>query len=263
LRIARVYTDRPRYGQLVDEDNLVLFDGDPFDLPTELPDGPTVRMSDCRILPPVEPGKIMGIGRNYRAHAEEMSLTLGPTPSVFLKPLETLIPHRGTVVLPSDDVSSHVEHEAEIAVVIGRRARNVPSADWADYVLGFTCANDVSARDLQKSDPQITRGKGFDTFCPLGPWVNTDFARDEPTEVVCLVNGVEKQRATTESLIFPIPTLIEWLSSWTTLNPGDVILTGSPGGTSKLEPGDSVEISVAGVGTLQHFVAATESGIAP
>lgn len=259
MRITRVHIDRPRYGLLVDEDNLVLFDGDPYALPEGAPDGPTVRVSDCRFLPPVEPGKIIGIGRNYRAHAEAMSLAVGPTPSAFLKPLETLVPHRGVVVLPPADVSNHVEHEAEIAVVIGRQARNVGSDDWADYVLGFTCANDVSARDVQKSDPQVTRGKGFDTFCPLGPWVDTDFLRDGATEIVCTVNGIEKQRATTESQIFPIPTLIEWLSSWTTLNPGDVILTGSPGGTSKLEPGDCVEISVTGVGTLQHSVVASES----
>jgi 2-keto-4-pentenoate hydratase/2-oxohepta-3-ene-1,7-dioic acid hydratase in catechol pathway len=260
VRIARVKTDRPRYGVLVGDDAVNLLDGDPFDLPDHMPDGPTVRLSDCELLVPVTPGKILGIGRNYRAHAEEMGLRLGPTPSVFLKPLETLVPHGGTVILPPEDVSNHVEHEAEIAVVIGRRARNVKRGDWADYVLGFTCADDVSARDLQKSDPQITRAKGFDTFCPLGPYVDTGFAREEPTEVVCTVNGAEKQRATTESLVFGIPTLIEWLSSWTTLAPGDVILTGSPGGTSALAPGDSVEISVTGVGVLQHFVSGNGDG---
>ena len=260
MRIARVQTDRPRYGVLIGDDAVSLLDGDPFDLPDHVPDGPTVRLSDCELLVPVTPGKILGIGRNYRAHAEEMGLRLGPTPSVFLKPLETLVPHGGTVILPREDVSDHVEHEAEIAVVIGRWARNVKRGDWADYVLGFSCADDVSARDLQKSDPQITRAKGFDTFCPLGPYVDTGFAHEEPTEVVCTVNGVEKQRATTDSLVFDIPTLIEWLSSWTTLAPGDVILTGSPGGTSALAPGDSVEISVTGVGVLQHFVSGSGDG---
>jgi len=261
VRIARIQTDRPRYGVLVDDDTITLIDDDPFHLDGDVLAGPTVRLSDCTPLPPIAPGKIIGIGRNYRAHAEEMSLSVGATPSVFLKPVETLTSHGGTVILPPETVSNHVEHEAELAVVIGRKARNVKSAQWDDYVLGFTCANDVSARDVQKADPQITRGKGFDTFCPLGPWVETDFPRNGPSEVVCTVNGVEKQRDTTESLIFPIPELIEWLSSWTTLAPGDVILTGSPSGTTKLAPGDSVEISVSGVGTLQHFVAAT--GAAP
>jgi 2-keto-4-pentenoate hydratase/2-oxohepta-3-ene-1,7-dioic acid hydratase in catechol pathway len=237
--------------------------GDPFDLDEEPQGGPTVRLTDCALLPPVRPGKIIGIGRNYRAHADEMALPVSATPSVFFKPIETLIPHGGTVILPPENVSNHVEHEAELAVVIGRPARNVKSADWADYVLGFTCANDVSARDVQKTDPQISRAKGFDTFCVLGPWVETDFPRDEPSEIVCTVNGIEKQRDTTASLLFSVPTLIEWLSSWTTLTPGDVILTGTPAGTSKLAPGDRVEISVTGVGTLQHFVAGSEHGENP
>ena len=260
MRITRIQTDRPRYGVFVDDDTISLLEAEPFDLDDEPQAGPTVRLSDCALLPPVKPGKIIGIGRNYRAHAEEMALPVGATPSVFFKPIETLIPHDGTVILPPEDVSNHVEHEAELAVVIGRRARNVKSVHWADYVLGFTCANDVSARDVQKADPQITRAKGFDTFCPLGPWVETDFPRDEPCEIVCTVNGVEKQRETTDSLIFSIPTLIEWLSSWTTLTPGDVILTGTPAGTSKLAPGDRVEISVTGVGTLQHFVGGSQTG---
>jgi 2-keto-4-pentenoate hydratase/2-oxohepta-3-ene-1,7-dioic acid hydratase in catechol pathway len=254
VRIARVHTDQPRYGVLVDDDTISLLAGEPFDLDARPEHGETVRLSDCTLLPPVRPGKIIGIGRNYRSHADEMALPVTAVPSVFYKPIETLVPHGGSVILPPEDVTSNVEHEAELAVVIGRPARNVKSVDWADYVLGFTCANDVSARDVQKSDPQISRAKGFDTFCPLGPWVDTDFPRDQPCEIVCTVNGVEKQRDTTDSLLFSVPTLIEWLSSWTTLMPGDVILTGTPAGTSKLAPGDRVEISVTGVGTLQHSI---------
>jgi 2-keto-4-pentenoate hydratase/2-oxohepta-3-ene-1,7-dioic acid hydratase in catechol pathway len=260
VRIARIHTDRPRYGVFVDDETIRLLDGEPFDLDGRPQQGTTVQLSDCTLLPPVRPGKIIGIGRNYQSHADEMALPVTAVPSVFFKPAETLIPHGGNVILPPEDVSSNVEHEAELAVVIGRTARNVKSVDWADYVLGFTCADDVSARDVQMADPQISRAKGFDTFCPLGPWVETDFPRDEPTEIVCAVNGIEKQRDTTDSLLFSIPTLIEWLSSWTTLAPGDVILTGTPAGTSKLAPGDRVEISVSGVGTLHHFIVGSGTG---
>ena len=256
MRIGRVMSEgSPSYG-IVDDaaDVISLVAGGPYDEP--ILTGTTIALAKADFLVPVEPTKILAIGRNYAQHAREMGLAVGPNPSVFMKPLQTLLPHGGAVVLPPE--SEHVEHEAEVAVIIGRTARNVSLEDWADYVLGFTAADDVSARDIQKADPQLTRGKGFDTFCPLGPYVDTDFSRDEPTEVVCRVNGVEKQRDSTESLIFSIPFLVSWLSSWTTLSPGDVILTGSPGGTSRLAPGDVVEIAVQGAGTLRHGVVASE-----
>jgi 2-keto-4-pentenoate hydratase/2-oxohepta-3-ene-1,7-dioic acid hydratase in catechol pathway len=185
-----------------------------------------------------------------------MGFELGVAPAVFMKPLQTLVPPDGTVVLPPTSLSSKVEHEGELAVVIGKRARNVKAADAAGYVLGFTCANDVSARDLQKKDTHITRGKGFDTFCPLGPWIETDVDLTAHLAVSCSVNGEERQAGSTRELIYDIPTLIEHLTEWTTLEPGDVILTGSPAGTGPLEPGDAVEVSVEGVGTLRHTVAA-------
>jgi 2-keto-4-pentenoate hydratase/2-oxohepta-3-ene-1,7-dioic acid hydratase in catechol pathway len=258
MHIARVMAEgTPSYGAVDETAGVIsLLAGRPFDEAGRAPTGAVVALAEAEFLVPVEPTKILAVGRNYAQHAAEIGLPIGPTPSVFMKPLQTLVPHGGAVVLPSE--SEHVEHEAEVAIVIGRTARNVPREDWADYVLGFTAADDVSARDIQKADPQLTRGKGYDTFCPLGPYIDTNFSRDEPIEVVGRVNGVEKQRDSTASLVFSIPFLIEWLSSWTTLVPGDVILTGSPGGTSRLAPGDVVEITVQGAGTLRHGVVASE-----
>lgn len=216
----------------------------------------TVRLDACRLLVPVEPTKILAVGRNYAAHAAEMNLELGAVPSVFIKPPQTLLPDGGQVILPDRALSSKVQHEGELAVVIGAVARNVRKEDADDYILGYTCADDVSARDLQKGDPQITRGKGFDTFCPLGPHVETDVTVARTYEVTCTVNGQLRQKGTTDDMIYDIPTQIEFLSGFTTLVPGDVILTGSPVGTGDLVPGDDVEVSIGGVATLRHGVVA-------
>jgi 2-keto-4-pentenoate hydratase/2-oxohepta-3-ene-1,7-dioic acid hydratase in catechol pathway len=214
----------------------------------------TVPLAQCRLLPPAEPTKILGIGRNYAAHAAEMGVAPRTVPSVFLKPVQSLVPHGGNVVLPQRNLSTEVHHEGELAVVIGRRARHVKSCDAAAYVLGLTCANDVSARDIQQNDPQITRAKGFDTFCPLGPHIETDASITAHRDVTCTVNGTLRQAGNTREFLHDIPTLIEFLSAWTTLSPGDVILTGSPAGTGPMSPGDDVEVCIDGVGTLRHGV---------
>ena len=249
--------DGPRYGVLSDDGTTVqLMVGDPFG-EVELSDDFTT-LTQSPGLVPVTPTKVMAIGRNYAQHAEEVGLTIGSAPSAFIKPPQALISHGGTVVLPPRELSARVEHEAELAIVIGRTARNVSAHEAFDYVLGITCANDVTARDLQRRDPQLTRGKGFDTFCPLGLAVETGVRADVDYEVSCRVNGEERQRGNTKDLIYPLPYLIAWLSAWTTLIPGDVILTGSPAGSAELHPGDQVEISVDGVATLSHVVAASD-----
>jgi 2-keto-4-pentenoate hydratase/2-oxohepta-3-ene-1,7-dioic acid hydratase in catechol pathway len=261
VRIVRVDDGRPRFAIVEDDlETLSFISGEPFDREI-VRSGDRTSLSRSRLMTPVSPSKILAIGRNYAAHAREMDLPMGEQPSAFLKPLQTLVPDGGTVVLPPRSVSTHVEHEAELAVVIGRTAHAVKARDAADYILGFTCANDVSARDLQRADPQLTRGKGFDTFCPLGAAIETDVSPYDTYEVVCQVNGEERQRGTTEELIFPIPVLVEWFSSWTTLVPGDVILTGSPAGTGRMEPGDDVRIRVSGVATLRHRVAASDEDV--
>ena len=242
----------PRYGVLRDDEQTVdLLAGDPF--AGVALSGESTTVDDSALMVPVTPTKVVGVGRNYAAHAAEMGLPLGGTTSVFLKPLQTLLRPGGAVVMPPTEVSGHVEHEAEIAVVIGRTARNLSPDEAFGHVLGLTCADDVSARDVQRSDPQLTRGKGFDTFCPLGAWVETDVA-DQDYEITCHVNGELRQKATTAELLYPIPYLIAWISSWTTLVPGDVILTGSPAGTAPLAPGDVVDIEVAGLVALRHGV---------
>lgn len=255
MRLVRVdHGGTPRYGALSPDDIVHLLEGDPFG---ELSfSGEITALSSSPALVPVTPTKVIAVGRNYAGHASEMGFELESNPSVFLKPLQTLLPHGGSVVLPPTTLSGHVEHEAELAVVVGREARNVRAADAFDHILGFTCADDVSARDLQRGDPQLTRGKGFDTFCPLGMSIETNVSTDGEHEIVCRVNGVERQRATATEMLFPIPYLVEWITAWTTLEPGDVILTGSPGGTGPLSPGDQVEIEISGVGSMTHGVLA-------
>jgi 2-keto-4-pentenoate hydratase/2-oxohepta-3-ene-1,7-dioic acid hydratase in catechol pathway len=256
VRLVRVdHEGTPRYGALVaDGETVRLLSGDPFGEPRFT--GEVTSLSASPALVPVTPTKVVAVGRNYARHAAEMGFEVGTNPSVFLKPLQTLLPHGGAVVLPPADLSDHVEHEAELAVVIGKQARRVLAADAFDVILGFTCADDVSARDLQRGDPQLTRGKGFDTFCPLGLAVETDVSADVEHVISCRVNGDERQRASTAEMLFPIPHLIEWISKWTTLEPGDVILTGSPAGTGPLSSGDQVEIEISGVGSLSHGVVA-------
>src|SRR5690606_16796439 len=174
----------------------------------------------------------------------------------------SLLAHGGTVVLPPLRLSTEVQHEAELAVIIGVAARDVSVASALDYVYGYTCANDVSARDIQRSDLHITRAKGFDTFCPLGPWIETD--RDvSAVPVRCTVNDELRQDGNSKDLIFDVPTLISYISEWATLVPGDVILTGSPAGTGSLLAGDTVKIEIGGVGTLVHHVSDRESQLPP
>jgi 2-keto-4-pentenoate hydratase/2-oxohepta-3-ene-1,7-dioic acid hydratase in catechol pathway len=233
-----------------------LLSGDPFAATDigELATRERLPAGQYRLLAPVAPGKVFGVGGNYLAHAREVGLTSSTVPAIFMKPPQAVIGPGAPVVLP--EVSARVEHEGELAVVIGRQARHVARADAASVVLGLTIANDVTARDLQRSDPEVTRAKGFDTFCPLGPHIETDVGIGAGLELTCRVNGELRQVGNTADFVFDISTLIEFLSSWTTLLPGDVILTGSPAGTGPLAAGDEVAISVAGVGELRHSVVA-------
>ena len=215
----------------------------------------TQPLEQVRLLPPVQPSKIIGVGRNYAAHAAEHGAEVPQTPLIFLKPPSALIGPGEAIVLPPQ--SRQVEHEAELAVVIGRRGRWIRADEAWDYVWGYTVANDVTARDLQRRDGQWTRAKGFDTFAPLGPWVDTDF---DPADVAVMarVNGQERQLGFTREMVFSIPQLVAYISSVMTLLPGDVILTGTPAGVSPLQPGDVVEVEVEGLGVLRNPVQATE-----
>jgi len=200
---------------------------------------------------PLRPSKIIGIGRNYIAHARELGNEVPPVPIIFFKPLTALIGPGETILLPS--VSERVEFEAEIGVVIGRRIRHA-DLDLAERAIdGYVCVNDVTCRDLQKLDGQWGRAKGFDTFCPAGPRVVNGLDW-RALELICRVNGIERQRAKATDMHFPIPELVSFLSGIMTLEPGDLIATGTPAGTAPLSDGDTVEVEIPGVGVLSNPV---------
>jgi 2-keto-4-pentenoate hydratase/2-oxohepta-3-ene-1,7-dioic acid hydratase in catechol pathway len=205
-------------------------------------------------LAPVTPSKVIGIGRNYRAHAAELGHDLPKEPLLFLKPPSSVQGPSAAVVLPKQ--SERVDFEAELGVVIGKRARNVSSADALQYVFGYAAVCDVTARDLQKKDDQWTRAKGFDTFCPVGPWVVTGVdPGDLPIQL--RQNGTLKQDGNTNDMIFSVPQLIAYISGIMTLEPGDLIATGTPSGVAPLQPGDQIVITIAGVGELSFPVTAS------
>jgi 2-keto-4-pentenoate hydratase/2-oxohepta-3-ene-1,7-dioic acid hydratase in catechol pathway len=229
--------------------------GDPF---TESRAGErTWPLERVRLLPPVIPGKIVAVGKNYRDHISEMGMPAPKDPVIFLKPPSSVIGPEDPIVLTPQ--STRVDYEGELAVVIGRTCSQLADgAPLAPYILGYTCLNDVTARDLQKSDVQWTRGKGFDTFCPLGPVIETELDTDKST-IETFVNGQRKQSAVATDMIYPIKFIIPWISRVMTLVPGDVVTTGTPAGVGPLQAGDIVEVVVGGVGTLRNPVVAPGS----
>ncbi len=237
------------YGTVEDDGRVRAITTTPF-LPWE-PTDEYFTPQQMRLLSPVLPSKIVAIGLNYRAHAEETGRGLPEEPLMFLKPTTSVIGPGETIVMPAQ--SERVDHEAELAVVIGRAAKNVKEADALEYVLGYTCANDVTARDLQAKDVQFTRAKGFDTFCPLGPHIVTDIDA-EKLDITCRVAGEVRQHSNTSDLVFGVGKLVEFISSVMTLLPGDVILTGTPDGISPLKDGDNVEIELETIGILSNPV---------
>ena len=200
------------------------------------------------------PSKIVCVGRNYLEHARELGNAMPERPMIFLKPPSSIVGDGETIFLPAE--SNRVEHEAELGVVIGRRASRVSADESLAYVAGYLPLNDVTARDLQKVDVQFTRAKGFDTFCPIGTMVPAEGIDPGALEIVCRVNGEVRQRGTTADMAFSVPALIEFISGVMTLEPGDVIATGTPAGVGPLADGDEVEVEVVGVGTLRNPVRA-------
>lgn len=213
-------------------------------------------LAAVRLLAPCEPTKIIALGLNYRDHAAEMRMALPPEPLIFMKPSTSVIGPEAPIILPAQ--SRRVDYEAELAVVIGRPVRKVPAAAAADYILGYTCLNDVTARDLQKKDGQFTRSKSFDTFAPLGPWIETVLLAPEAVTVEAFVNGEVRQHSHLGNLVFGVATLVSFISHIMTMLPGDVIATGTPAGVGPLQPGDIVEIRLAGIGTLRNPVVKDE-----
>ena len=206
----------------------------------------------AKLVAPVTPTKIVCVGRNYAEHAKELGNEAPSEPLLFLKPPSAILDPDGTIVRPP--ISQSVQHEGELAIVIGKEAKNVKAENWREYVLGFACANDVTARDLQKKDVQFTRGKGFDTFCPIGPCIETELDVSS-LRVQVRVNGETRQNGSTSQMIFSCAFLVEYISAIMTLMPGDVILTGTPSGVGPLNAGDTVEVEVEGIGVLRNVVA--------
>jgi 2-keto-4-pentenoate hydratase/2-oxohepta-3-ene-1,7-dioic acid hydratase in catechol pathway len=250
MKILRFSTPdlSPRFGWLY-EDRIGELDGDPFGAYRRL--DPDIPVNTVKLLPPVKPGKVICVGRNYEAHAREFDNPVSDIPVLFLKPGSSLTGPGDPIVLPPQ--SGQVQHEAELAVVIGKRGRWIQPEAAMDHVFGYTIANDVTARDLQRKDIQWTRGKGFDTFCPLGPWIETDF---DPADalITCHVGEELRQMASTRDMVFTIPQLIVFISSVMTLEPGDLILTGTPSGVGDLTAGVQVSITIEGLGSLTNPV---------
>ena len=219
-----------------------------LDARTEQP----IAISAVQLLAPVTPSKIVCVGRNYREHAAELGNKMPAEPLLFLKAPSAIIGNGDSIQLPPE--SAQVEHEGELGVVIGKQAHKLaPVDDPLDYVLGYTCVNDVTARDLQRKDVQFTRAKSFDTFCPVGPWIETELDPLGLT-VTTRVNGSEKQRGRTADMAFSVPFLVRYIANIMTLFPGDLIVTGTPAGVSPLKPGDSVAVEIDGIGILQNSV---------
>jgi 2-keto-4-pentenoate hydratase/2-oxohepta-3-ene-1,7-dioic acid hydratase in catechol pathway len=217
-------------------------------------------LKNVRLLAPCAPSKIVCVGRNYAAHAAELGNELPKEPLIFFKPPSSVIGPEEAILLP--EISNRVEHEGELGLVIGKKCYQLADdADPLSHILGYTCVNDVTARDLQKADVQFTRAKGFDTFCPVGPHIETQL---DPRDVLveCRVNGATRQSDSTSQMAYPPAFLLRWISRIMTLFPGDLIATGTPAGVGPLLPGDTVEVSVAGVGMLRNPVHALGAAIA-
>lgn len=205
-----------------------------------------------KLLAPVEPSKILCIGLNYIDHAQEFGKPVPPEPLLFLKPSTSVIGPNENIVYPPQTQNLH--YEVELTIIIGRIAKNVKRAEALGYVFGYTVGNDITARDLQSKDSQWSRAKGFDTFCPLGPWVETEIHNQDNLKIELYLNGEIRQQSNTDNLVFKCADLIAYLSSIMTLLPGDVILTGTPGGIGSMQPGDIVEAYIEGIGTLKNTV---------
>ncbi|MDK2880014.1 MAG: hypothetical protein PWR06_2730 [Thermoanaerobacteraceae bacterium] len=249
MRIVRFkYNDEVKYGVL-DMDSISEIKGDVFG---KFKTGKNrYNISEVTLLAPAAPSKIVCVGKNYREHALEMGEGIPEEPTLFLKPPTAVINPGDGIIYP--DMSQRVDYEGELAVVIKEACKNVPPEDIPRYILGYTCGNDVTARDLQKKDIQWTRGKSFDTFCPLGPWIETELNPDN-LKIQTYLNGELKQSSSTAMMITPVYELISFMSRVMTLMPGDVVMTGTPAGIGPMQKGDTVEVVIEGIGKLKNYV---------
>jgi 2-keto-4-pentenoate hydratase/2-oxohepta-3-ene-1,7-dioic acid hydratase in catechol pathway len=248
MRYVRFWKDKIHWG-IINEGLVKVLDGD-F-LQGGKATGEELMLEGLELLAPVQPGKIVCVGLNYIDHAKEMNLSVPEEPILFLKPPSATLQHKGNIEYPS--ISSRVDFEAELAIVIGKQARLISEHQAEECIFGYTCANDVTARDLQQKDGQWTRAKSFDTFLPLGPWIETELNPEE-LEVELRLNGEIKQKSNTRNFIFPVNYMVSFISQVMTLEPGDVIITGTPPGVGAMEQGDEVTVWIQGIGELKNFV---------
>jgi len=253
---AGIGTD-PHFGVLNDQGEILVIKGDPI-YSGIVPTDKKVLLEDVRLLAPVIPrSKVVCVGKNYADHAAEMNSAVPDEPIIFLKPNTSVIGPEEIIQWPA--MAPSIDYEGELAIVISRICKDVPKEKYADVVYGYTIANDVTSRELQKRDGQWMRAKSFDTFCPLGPWIETEFVPGSQ-RIETVVDGIVKQSEPISSMIFDIPTIINFVSSVMTLLPGDVILTGTPSGIGPMAAGDKVEISIEGIGQLTNTVSAHAKG---
>lgn len=237
------------YG-LAEADGVTLYQGSPF-VAWEATET-LIPWESVQLLAPVLPSKVVAVGKNYADHAEEMDSDVAEEPIIFLKPATSVVGPNAPVVYPA--ISEEVYHEAELAAVIGRVARHIRAEDASQYVFGYTAANDVTARDLQRRDGQWSRAKGFDTFCPLGPAIETELDPLERLAVIARVNGEVRQAGFTTDMVFGVAEILEFVTAVMTLLPGDVVLTGTPSGVGPVDPNDYMEVEIDGIGTLGNRV---------
>ena len=253
MKICRfLHNDEIKFGAIQDEAIYEFDANDIFSCQNNNLKSNKLSKSEVKILPPVEPSKIVCVGRNYSAHAAELGNEVPKEPLLFLKAPSAIITDEESIMIPRQ--SKQVEHEGELAVIIVKTCKNLTDEDDPfEYVFGYTCLNDVTARDLQRKDVQFTRAKSFDSFCPIGAFVETGLDITD-ISVRTLVNGVVKQDGRTSQMVFPVDYLIRYISNQMTLYPGDVIATGTPSGVSKLTPGDVCEVAIEGLGSLSNPV---------
>jgi 2-keto-4-pentenoate hydratase/2-oxohepta-3-ene-1,7-dioic acid hydratase in catechol pathway len=260
VRIARVaLPERVVFGRIEGtpgNEELLLLAGDVLAGEAQPEGREHYRLADVRLLPPVRPSKIVAVGRNYADHAVELAHDIPERPRVFLKPPSSLIAHGDSIRYPKH--SQEVHHEAELAVVVGRKCRDVAPEDAQRFVAGFTCANDVTARDIQRAEGLPSYAKAFDTFCPLGPWIETDFDPGS-ARITCTVNDDLRQDGNSRNMLWNVPDLIAYVTAAMTLLPGDILLTGTPAGVGPVQPGDIVTVTIEGIGSLRNPVAADQT----
>ncbi len=250
MRVARFSLNgEPRFG-IVDGPELVVLKGHPLVLGYETT-GERVPIKEVKLLAPTIPSKVVCVGKNYADHAAELGIALNDEPTIFFKPSSAIIGPGDAIILPTQ--SQQIELEAELTIVIGQMAKNVSEDDALDYVWGFTIANDVTARDLQFSDDQWARSKAFDSFCPLGPWIETEFIPDGQM-IESRINGEVRQSASIDLMLHNVPKIISYVSHNMTLLPGDIILTGTPAGIAKINSGEIIECEIEGIGNLVNPV---------